>query len=146
MKIREMTAEDLFAVSEIEKECFSVPWTYEMLQESLENPHYVFLVAENDEGNVAGYAGMTVIFDEGDICNIAVLKEERRKGIGDMLLSALLSEALKRGVSTARLEVRATNLPAVCLYEKHGFKPLGRRKDYYTFPTEDALIYGVFLC
>lgn len=134
-----MTAEDLKKAAELEEICFSDPWTYGMLSESLENPLYRFFVYERD-GQVSGYAGMFKALDEGNIANIAVFPEYRRQGIGEALLTALIEEARKEGLSRMFLEVRETNHPAVALYKKLGFTEAGYRKDYYHDPEEGAKI------
>ena len=134
-----MTAEDISAVSRLEQLCFSDPWSAEMLKESLENPLYRFFVYE-DAGAAAGYAGMFLVLDEGNIANIAVFPEYRRKGIGEALLSALIQCGRDEKLSVLILEVREGNLPALALYRKKGFTETGYRKNYYHDPEEGARI------
>ena len=100
------------AIAALERECFSRPWSEAALSEELYNDTACFLVAEGEDGTVLGYAGLHVILDEGYIEKLAFLT----------------------------LEVRASNTPAIALYEKHGFYQVGRRKDYYDDPKEDALL------
>ncbi len=91
-------------------------------------------------GKPAGYAVMLYLPDEGEICTVCVSKEHRRKGIGALLLESLVAEGKQREIKKLNLEVRAGNMPAIALYEKHGFKITGRRKSYYRNPIEDALV------
>ena len=144
MTVRRMIPEDIPRAAELEKMCFSRPWTEEMLAESLALPAYRFFVCEK-EGQVLGYAGMFLVLDEGNIANIAVFPEARRQGIGKALLAALTEEGRKEGLSQLFLEVREHNLPAIALYEKSGFTEAGFRKDYYQDPEEGARIYRLDL-
>ena len=98
-----------------------------------------FLLAEYD-GAVAGYIGMMCVLDEGYISNVAVSPDYRRKGIGRLLVSEMLSRAEKKKLSFATLEVREHNESAIALYASAGFSPVGRRKNYYERPREDALL------
>lgn len=123
----------------LEKMCFSVPWTRQQLESQLPDEQHCFLIALEEE-KVLGYVGMMHVLDEGYISNVAVAPEERRKGIGDSLIDGLLGRAGALHLSFVTLEVRAGNRPAITLYEKHGFREVGRRKNYYAFPTEDAIL------
>lgn len=111
-----------------------------MLLSELQNPPAVYLVAEGDDGTVLGYAGMHCVLDEGYITNVAVLPARRKEGVASAILLKLLARARLRGLQFLTLEVRESNTPAISLYEKFGFAPVGRRKNYYTEPTEDALL------
>ena len=130
-------------VEELEKCCFSMPWTKEQLRSQLPDEQHVFLVAETD-GKVAGYVGMMYILDEGYISNVAVSPEFRRRGLGDRLIDALLERADDLKLAFVTLEVRASNAPAIALYKKHGFVPVGQRKNYYDLPKEDAILMTKF--
>ena len=140
MRLRRAEEADLSAISELEKECFSVPWSFESFREILDRTPYVMLVAE-EEAELLGYAILLSVFDEGDLMNIAVAERARRQGIGEALLSRILEAARERGVRKLFLEVREHNTPAIRMYEKNGFVFFGKRKDYYEKPTEDALLY-----
>ena len=134
-----MDRSHLSGVADLEKLCFTTPWNEAMLEEELYNDTASFIVAQGENGEVLGYAGLHVILDEGYIDNVAVRPEYRRQGIADQLLDVFC----RFGESPLRfltLEVRPSNTSAVALYEKHGFKEAGRRKNYYTDPTEDALL------
>ena len=127
-------------LQQIEQRSFSVPWTEAMLRLQLDPNSHVFLTAETEDGLVAGYVGMMYVLDEGYISNVAVAPEYRRQGVADALLDALTDRARALRLSFLTLEVRESNAPAVALYQKHGFAPVGRRKDYYEKPREDALL------
>ena len=127
-------------LQQIEQRSFSVPWTEAMLRLQLDPNSHVFLTAETADGLVAGYVGMMYILDEGYISNVAVAPEHRRRGVADMLLDALAERARALRLRFLTLEVRASNGPAIALYEKHGFSQVGRRPNYYEKPREDALL------
>lgn len=137
--IRRMQEADLPRVAELEQECFSVPWSEENLRQSLLSPNYLFLAVE-EEGRVAGYAGLLKVADEGDITNIAVDTAYRGKGIGTELTRSLLEEGMKWGIRAFTLEVRVSNEAAIHVYEKLGFESAGVRKRFYEKPVEDAVI------
>ncbi len=139
MTIVPMDRSHLKGVAELERLCFSTPWNEAMLEEELYNDTASFLVAEGPDGTVVGYAGLHVILDEGYIDNVAVRPDQRRQGIADRLLEVFC----RFGAAHLRfltLEVRPSNTAAVALYEKHGFREAGRRRDYYDAPREDALL------
>ena len=135
-----MDASHLDALAAMERECFSVPWSRQMLEEELYNDCAAYLVAEDAEGNAAGYAGLTVVLDEGYIDNIVVAPAYRRQRIASQLLNVFFDFSIAHELRFLTLEVRASNAPAIALYEKFGFTEAGRRRNYYTKPKEDALI------
>ena len=126
-------------VAAIERECFSQPWSEDMLAEELYNDNASFIVAVADDGAVLGYAGRTVVLDEGYINNVAVRSQYRRMGVADALLGTFINFA-EDHLAFLTLEVRASNDKAISLYTKNGFVQEGRRKDYYKAPKEDAII------
>ena len=126
-------------IAALERECFSTPWSENMLSDALFDPKASFIVAEDGEGGVLGYAGLQVVLDEGYIDNIAVEEAARRHGVGDALLDVFCRFG-QAHLSFLTLEVRASNAPAIALYRKHGFQEAGRRKNYYQQPREDAII------
>lgn len=136
---------DLFDLCDIENTCFSRPWSAESLRELLLNERSMVLAAR-EGGRCVGYIGARIIADECEIMNIGVLPAWRRRGIASALLDRFLSEAAVRGARVAFLEVRASNAPALALYEKSGFEAAGRRKNYYDAPVEDAILLRVSLC
>lgn len=139
-----MRENHLDAVAVLETVCFAAPWTREGLAEELRNPQAHFLVAERD-GETAGYIGVQEICGEGYVTNVAVLPQYRRKGIGERLVREAVRGAKLRGCDFLSLEVRFGNEAAIRLYERLGFQRQGRRKAFYRDPTEDALIYTIFL-
>ena len=132
------------AIEELEKQCFSQPWTREQLISQLPDERHEFLAALH-EGQPVGYVGMMCVLDEGYIANVAVSPACRRQGIADALIAELLRRAISRELAFVTLEVRAGNEAAKALYAKHGFVPVGTRKKYYTSPTEDAILMTKFL-
>lgn len=138
MNVREMTAEDLEQVMEIETVCFSAPWTETGFFTYLLREDATFLVSE-EQGEIFGYCGLITAADEGDITNVAVKKEKRGQGIGGALVQELIIRAEKAGVTSLYLEVRESNTTALALYGKLGFEQVGVRKHYYTDPTEDGI-------
>ena len=140
VRIVPMNADHLDEVAELERICFSTPWSRNMLAEELDNALSAFLVALDDDGRVVGYAGLQVVLDEGYITNVAVRPECRRNGIAAKLLQVFLDFAQANGLSFLTLEVRASNYGAIALYGSRGFRSVGRRKNYYEHPREDAII------
>lgn len=137
--IRRMRESDLADAARLEAENFSVPWSRAQLEESLNNPGYLFLVAEED-GKTVGYGGLLLVLDEGDITNIVVEKAYRGRGLGKELTGALLEEGRRRGLRDFTLEVRAGNQAAIHVYESLGFVCEGIRRRFYERPAEDAWI------
>ena len=137
MNIAEMQEKHLPALAELEKQCFHAPWSEKMLREELGGG--IFLVAEQD-GEVQGYVGCQTGLDEGYITNVAVFPSCRRQGVAEALLHELLHRADEKKLAFVTLEVRASNAPAIALYEKNGFQPVGVRKNYYSAPTEDGVL------
>ena len=139
MEIIDMSCVHLDAVAELEKVCFSAPWSREALASELENELSLWLIAMED-GVVLGYAGTQSVQGEADMMNIAVAPQARRKGVARALMDMLVQRLESRGVHSLSLEVRASNEPAVLLYKKLGFVQVGLRPGYYHKPREDALI------
>ena len=140
MTVERMTKDLAVKVSEIEKECFSSPWSLVNLLSETENPTAVFLVAI-ENGEALGYIGANNILGEVFITNLAVKKAFRRNNIGSRLLSSLIEECKNQGADYITLEVRESNIPAISLYEKTGFRKVGVRKNFYSEPDENALLY-----
>ncbi len=140
INIRRMSREDVPAAAALERECFSEPWSENAYLSALANENALYLVAENMDGSIAGMCGLLDILGEGDISNVAVREDFRKKGIAERMLSELLRQGKERGITAFTLEVRASNEAAIRLYEKFGFTCEGRRKNFYEKPREDALI------
>ncbi len=126
-------------IAALERECFPDPWSERLLEDALFDPQASFLAAEDEEGNVLGYAGLHAVLDEGYIDNIAVEPDARRHGVASALLDVYCRFAGEH-LAFLSLEVRASNAPAIALYEKFGFQRAGVRKGYYQHPREDAVI------
>jgi len=136
-----MHADHLDELERLEKICFSRPWSKKMLGEELENQCAAFLVAEEPATHaVVGYAGLMVMADEGYITNVAVFPEYRRRGIAAQIIQVFCDFAQGNHLAFLTLEVRPGNNAAIELYHSFGFEQVGRRKNYYDLPKEDALI------
>lgn len=137
--VRWADREDLGAVAELERLCFSIPWSPAAIEEAFSNELYRFAVVE-EEGRAVGYANFRIVADEGEIERVAVHPDFRRRGHGRKLMEAMVEYSRKRGVKNMTLDVRVNNEKAINLYESCGFAREGLRKDYYREPTEDAII------
>ena len=135
-----MTEKHIDDVAELDQICFHIPWTREDFEKEIkENNIAIYFVSfDNDQAIV--YAGMWHVVNEGHITNVAVLPEYRRQGVGDMLMEAVDKKADELEIEGVTLEVRISNYGAQKLYTKHGYKPEGFRKKYYTDTNEDAVI------
>ena len=132
--------EHLGQAAEIERLCFSDPWSEKMLAEHLANPCSLTLAAVGDTGRLLGYVGLLAVVDEGYITNVAVRPDGRRQGVAAALLDALEAQGKERELAFLTLEVRQSNAPARALYEKLGYLQAGLRRNYYENPREDAII------
>lgn len=139
MIIRPWKYEDILRISEMEKECFpEEPWSYKMLVSGFESENFWGVVAE-DEGEIAGYGGITIAADSADVENIAVAEPYRNSGIATSVLTELCNLAKSKGAEKIFLEVRVSNTPALRLYLKNGFAGVYARTRYYT-NGEDCLV------
>ena len=138
-EIVKMTAEHIPEIARLETECFSQPWSEKSLAEEIKNENSRFLVAVCEK--VLGYIGVQEICGEAYITNIAVFGEYRKEGIGRTLLKAACGGAKERGCEFITLEVRESNSAAIALYESEGFEKAGIRKNFYSAPTENGIIY-----
>ncbi|MCX4341286.1 MAG: ribosomal protein S18-alanine N-acetyltransferase [Lachnospiraceae bacterium] len=136
---RDMTPEDVPYISQLEEETFSMPWSPASFLQMIEEEDARYYVAEED-GQLLGGCGLWLIAGEGSIGNVAVAKEERRRGVGTGLMRHMLSEGDKEGLTAYTLEVRVSNAAAIGLYQKLGFVSEGIRPNFYEKPTEDAII------
>ncbi len=141
-----MHPDHLDSLADLESLAFSTPWSYDALAEELQNPLAVFLVAEDvDAESAVGYLGMHHILDEGFIANLAVHPAYRRQGIARSLRRGAQEYAEAHDLARLTLEVRASNVPAIALYEGMGFTRDGIRPGFYDSPKEDAAIYSYYL-
>ena len=143
MIVRKAVAADIPAVAALERSEFPDGADEGMLARLLDAEGGVILAAE-EGGGLLGYVWARFVLDEGDIGNIAVAPGFRRRGAGAALLEALLEEAARRQAAVVQLEVRESNLAARRLYEKNGFETVGKRKNYYEKPAEDAILMSKF--
>ncbi len=143
MTVRRATIEDAKEIFAIEMECFSVPWSLDSIETELLNEDNKLYYVVEDVNGVVGYAGAWLVYDEGQITNIAIRPSARRQGFGAKLTSALIEECFKRGMHEIFLEVRISNLSALSLYRQLGFTVKGMRKNYYSEPKEDAYIMSL---
>jgi len=138
MTFREWKYEDVAEISQLEKLCFSDPWTYKMLADSFMSSNFYNVLCE-EEGKIVGYAGAVLVFDEADIALVAVDENYRGKGIGKKLLKNLQKTLKKKGIVKVFLEVRVSNSSAIVLYLKSGFVGKSVRSKYYG-DGEDAIV------
>lgn len=139
--LRQARPRDLTDVAALERQCYADPWPAAAFTALPGNPRVFFAVARRaSSGHVAGYVIAWYVLDEGELANLAVAPGERRRGIGRVLLEAVIADALQRNVRDLYLEVRQSNTAARQLYAAHEFEEVGRRKAYYRSPVEDALI------
>ena len=143
MIVRKALAADIPAVAALERAEFPDGADEGMLTRLLAADGGVILVAEEGK-TLLGYVWVRFVLDEGDIGNVAVARNFRRRGIGAALLKALFAESERRGAVVLQLEVRESNLAARRLYEKNGFETVGKRKNYYEKPAEDAILMSKF--
>lgn len=139
LSIRPMASEDLERIVEIENECYSVPWS-EATFRGLLRRRDADVVAAVADGAIVGYAAFWCVLDQGELGNVAVTQAWRGRGIAAVLIEEILRRADRRGVAEVFLEVRPSNTTARRLYERFGFAQVGRRRNYYQRPTEDAIV------
>lgn len=137
--IRPMEQRDIAAVTELERQIFSLPWTRKGFEDALSSPYTRYLCAWERE-KLIGYTGYLRSFEDADITNVAVCPSFRNRGVGRSLLTRLMLEGLDDGIERYTLEVRVSNLPARALYERLGFCREGVRPGFYDRPKEDAII------
>ena len=141
MTIMQMTSAHVPQVAQLEGICFQDPWSERSIASELENPLSLWLVAM-EKDRLLGYVGSQTVLDETDMMNVAVDPAARRQGVAWALIQALTAQLKQRGSRKLSLEVRASNLGAIRLYESLGFVRLGCRPGYYRNPREDAWILG----
>jgi ribosomal-protein-alanine N-acetyltransferase len=138
-RLRAARASDIDAIVRIEQASFGDPWSRSAFAELLDDPRVCFLLAERS-GSVRGYVVAWFVLDEGEIGNLAVSDSARRQGVGALLLDGAIRAAGAANVASLYLEVRNSNVAARALYASRGFAEIGRRRDYYRRPREDALV------
>ncbi len=139
VEIRKMRNGDLPQVMLIELATFTMPWGEATFRGLLRRKDSDLLVADL-KGEIMGYAVFWAVLEQGELGNVAVDDDARGKGIGSKLIQAVLDRAAERRVREIFLEVRKSNVRAQDLYKSFGFFEVGRRKNYYLEPLEDALV------
>lgn len=139
MSIRNMLPQDIDQVAAIEKEIFSVPWSYKSLLEACADIKNIYLVWEEDH-KILGYCGMWTVLGEGNITNVAVSAEARNRGIASALMKELEIRGRARDIEIFFLEVRESNAVARHVYEKCGYRSIGVRKNFYEKPAENGIV------
>ncbi len=138
--IREMRAEDLDDIMEIESLSFSVPWSKNAFISELKNSDVAKYYVITIQNGIVGYAGLWKVLDEAHITNIAVHPQYRNRGMGTALLEKIITVCQKENIANITLEVRKSNETAIKIYKKMGFRHEGIRKEYYRNNKEDAVI------
>lgn len=128
--------------AEVERACFSQPWSEQSLLSELSREDCVMFAAVDGE-KVIGWAGLEHVCGEGSVTNIAVLPQYRRMGLGRALTRSLIESSKALSLSRLVLEVRPSNTAAISLYQQLGFQSIGRRPGFYSFPREDALLMQI---
>lgn len=136
---RKMREDDVPFISRLEEETFSMPWSAEAFLRMIEKEDTEYFVAEED-GRLLGGCGLLLIAGEGNITNVVVAPEARRRGVATGLLNFLMETGDRAGLCAYTLEVRVSNTSAIALYEKMGFVSEGIRPRFYEKPVEDAVI------
>ena len=136
--IEKMSREHLSEVASIEEMSFSLPWSLESLELMLTEQASALVALE--DGRVLGYVGMMCVLDEGQIINVAVHPDARRRGVGRRLMEAAQAYAKERGIVFLSLEVRESNIAARSLYSSLGWEEQGIRKGFYSHPVENACV------
>ncbi len=140
VRVTRMTMEDLPGALRVESACFRDAWSEAVYHATLLLPYVRYLAARSPEGEIVGTIGLRLIAGEGEITNVAVLPAWRGRGIAGQLLREALRIGTEEGTEAFTLEVRASNRPAIALYEHAGFRTEGVRRGFYENPAEDALI------
>lgn len=144
IKIEKLTFGDIPKVAEIDQNALPENWSEKNYKESLENPNYNILVAKFDN-KIVGFISMYHASNEGYICNIAVEKNHRKHGIGTALISETIEYSKSKNLKFLTLEVRESNAGAIKFYEKLEFAKIGIRKNFYSKPSENAVIMTLYL-
>ena len=138
-----LTEANYKAVAQLDKKCLPNEfWSEQLFFQEIYDKNKFYIVAK-DVDNIIAFGGYAQILDEGNILNIAVDENYRRQGIANKILNILLENGFNNGITAFTLEVRESNTVARLLYEKAGFKFVGKRKSFYN-DKEDACIYWLY--
>ena len=143
MTVLPMTTEHVAAVAALEARAFSTPWSENSIRSELDNPWAIWYVALEGE-DLLGYIGVQYGPDGGDIMTVATQPQCQGRGIAKTLIGKITEIFLEKSLEYLTLEVRPSNSPALGLYSALGFREVGRRKNYYRQPTEDALLLTLY--
>lgn len=144
MWIRPIEQNDIAAITDIEKNCFSDPWNENMLSDMINNDFDETFVVE-DEGHICGYVNIRTLADESELMRICIVPEKRGAGYSKLLMERAIIAAKIKKAEKVFLEVRESNEPAINLYKKYGFTEISKRPAYYTNPVEDAVVMQLIL-
>ena len=139
-ELETLSVRDADQLAAVEEACFAQPLSSRQIRSLTETQNATFVVVRSEETLIVGSVWVQTVLDEGYIGNVAVLSSFRRQGFADALLEALDRFAEKKGLRFLTLEVRESNIPAICLYDKHGYHRVGVRPAYYTAPKENAIL------
>ena len=141
-EIKVMTLEEVGQVADLEEKIFSHAWGKKSLDLAVSSQQNLCLTVKDSEREVvAGYCIFSISFEDADLCRIAVADEYRRRHLADKMFESAFEKLKKRNVERILLEVRENNSAAIALYIKYGFEQIGKRKNYYSEPVEDGLIF-----
>lgn len=140
IKLLLLNEEYVDSLVKLEAECFTNPWSTNMFLGDLKSGHTCYIGAFNENDELIGYIGMWKTGGVGEITNVAVHPNHRRRGIASSLIVKLCDFCTERDLLHINLEVRESNDNAILLYEKYGFEKVGLRKNYYKNPTENAIL------
>ena len=140
LELRRLELGDLDAIERIERASYRTPWSRSMFASELAKPSSLSFGAVDEAGALVGYLVLSRYVDAWHVMNVAVAPERRREGIASALLHRLLELTKDDSLRGYTLEVRVSNLGAIRLYERFGFRSKGVRRGYYTDNREDALI------
>ncbi len=138
--VKKLSSEHLGGAAELEKLCFSAPWSEDSLAILCKEGGVGYAAIGENDGTVLAYGGMLTVLDEGQITNIATHPEYRRRGLGEAVVRALIEYGEQNGINVISLEVRESNVGAIALYEKLGFEKVGIRKNFYSSPRENGIV------
>jgi ribosomal-protein-alanine N-acetyltransferase len=134
-----MQSVDLKRIIELENELYSSPWQEDMFLQEIQSG-YAFVLEDAEDKIILGYICGLMLYDEFNITNVAVSDQIQNQGYGCRLMKFIMQKAMEHQCHKFFLEVRSSNIPALTLYEKLGFKVIGVRKEYYINPPEDAIV------
>lgn len=145
MKIEIANIDEIDDILQIEHSSFTDPWSKSSFEEAINSDNITVYSVTDDNGNMVGFSCLLMIDYEAEILNIAVNRNSRKQGIGTLLATHMINICRSNGVEDIFLEVRESNVSARALYVKLGFAEIGKRKKYYSNPTEDAILMKLSL-